>query len=179
MTWKTEHRLKQIFKNIKCRDLTGEALRAYRSWGQQRSRCTNPNVKNYAWYGAKGVRVEYGCREFVEWWVKEAKRIGKKGLVCDRINSKKNYKFGNIQLISRSENGKRMERAPKYRPIIWAVGPRTFKTVHEAAEITGYSASTIYGYCNGSRKPTKKENTFSFGAAEKIRCGHCHGQGWV
>ena len=36
----------------------------YRSWKNMRQRCNNPNVRDYRWYGARGIRVCPRWRRF-------------------------------------------------------------------------------------------------------------------
>lgn len=36
----------------------------YRSWGMMVTRCTNPNVENYKYYGGRGIKVCDGWRDF-------------------------------------------------------------------------------------------------------------------
>lgn len=79
--------------------------KAYKSWADQRQRCSNPKDPRYKWWGAKGIRQEYTAREFVLWWLKEwAKRPFWKRANCSRIDHTKNYTLDNIELLECSEN---------------------------------------------------------------------------
>lgn len=70
--------------------------RLHRIWKGMKDRCNNPKVKDYALYGARGIRV---CEEwsndyskFMKW----AKENGyKDNLSIDRINNDGNYEPGN------------------------------------------------------------------------------------
>ena len=79
--------------------------RAYKSWKGQRSRCYNKNDKRYEFYGAKGIEVTYGSKDFVRWYMGEyAKRKNWKRPTVDRLDHDKDYCFGNIRLVECSEN---------------------------------------------------------------------------
>lgn len=81
----------------------------YKTWRNIKSRCYNKNVRSYASYGAKGIKV---CDEwlndagaFVNWSISSG---WKKGLVIDRINHKENYSPANCRFITALENNKRV-----------------------------------------------------------------------
>lgn len=61
----------------------------YRSWSNMRSRCHNPNVKVYAQYGGRGIKI---CPEWDE-FEQFAKDMGNRpnGLSLDRINPDGDY----------------------------------------------------------------------------------------
>lgn len=67
----------------------------YASWGCMRTRCNNPNAKDYARYGAKGITC---CAEFDDFAVFLAE-VGPrpKGTTLDRINPRKGYEVGNVK----------------------------------------------------------------------------------
>ena len=55
--------------------MTGEAKRAYMLWECQRDRCYNKKRKFYKYYGGKGIQVIYSSRDFVNWWLKNIKKL--------------------------------------------------------------------------------------------------------
>lgn len=82
--------------------------RLYRIWGNIKSRCLNPNVDNYQFYGAKGVSV---CQEwlndfqvFYDWAITHGY---KDNLTIDRKDSDGDYCPENCQWITQSENATR------------------------------------------------------------------------
>lgn len=78
--------------------------RGYKIYYTARNRCTNPKIREFKWYGAKGVKIEYTIRQFLYWWDKQ---IQKKQYVrpsVDRIDHNKNYSFDNIRLVELSDN---------------------------------------------------------------------------
>ena len=103
-------RLYKIKHTKKCRH-------ARASWTNKRighifnsmiNRCYNANVKDYQWYGAKGIRV---CKEwkdnpmlFEEWAFNNGYVDG---LTIDRIESDKNYCPENCRWVSLVENSRR------------------------------------------------------------------------
>lgn len=97
------------------------ARKAFYTWYQQLRRCQYPTNRQYRWYGAKGIRVEYSSREFIGWYLAEAARRDISNLVVGRIDHAQNYRFGNIELQTATENAKeRIARCGgfKARPIL-------------------------------------------------------------
>lgn len=71
-------------------------------WRGMRSRCYNPNSKNYKWYGGKGVEIEWASfAEFYTWALKQGYT---EGLEIDRIDPLKNYSPENCMWCSKSDN---------------------------------------------------------------------------
>ena len=81
-------------------------------WRGMKSRCGNPNSRNYKWYGGKGVRIEWDSFEdFFPWAVSAGYTLG---LELDRINSNGNYSPSNCWWASKQDNTMRAHlRAPK------------------------------------------------------------------
>lgn len=80
----------------------------YGVWRSMKGRCGNPKVREYKWYGAKGVTVCPEWREdfaaFREWALTNGYAAG---LSIERKNSAGNYEPGNCEWITRAENGRR------------------------------------------------------------------------
>ena len=76
------------------------------TYKNQKTRCLNKNVRSYRDYGAKGIKVEYSCREFVGWYLYQLMNKDFKDPVVSRIDHSMNYKFSNIRLDERSNNSK-------------------------------------------------------------------------
>jgi hypothetical protein len=141
---------------LSIKKMSQQARAAYFSWHGQNSRCYDRTDKGYKYYGARGVRQKYSCREFMAWWIKCAGR-SKRKFVCDRINPKGNYEFGNIQLISKTENSLRIDRSYMHFSVIWKSpsGDIKFGSVREAAAAAGVTGTCIWKHCNGIRKNKK------------------------
>lgn len=71
-------------------------------WRGMKNRCENPSAKNYRWYGAKGVRIEWSSfEEFYAWALVSGYT---EGLEIDRINPSLNYSPSNCMWCSKSDN---------------------------------------------------------------------------
>lgn len=88
------------------------AIKAYGAYRGQLKRCYKSYSNSYDDYGAKGIRVEYETREFMFWYMEKLKTFSGVDPVVGRIDHSKNYSFGNIEMISRTENTK--ERNERY-----------------------------------------------------------------
>lgn len=97
----------------------GEARRGQRTklfcvWQAMRDRCINPRMKNYPYYGGKGVRV---CEDWMAYvnFATWARASGyQEGLTIERKDSGGNYEPDNCEWITKSENTKRANaRTPR------------------------------------------------------------------
>lgn len=81
------------------------ANKAYGVYLNQRNRCYRVNDVSYKYYGAKGIKVEYGSRDFIGWFIENIKNKPRNVRYhVGRIDHKKNYSFGNIELVTGKEN---------------------------------------------------------------------------
>ena len=72
-------------------------------WVGMKQRCTNPNKRDYRWYGAKGVKV---CEEWMHSFLSFYGHIGAKPTpahTVDRINVEKGYEPGNVRWATQQE----------------------------------------------------------------------------
>jgi len=76
--------------------------RIYWVWLEQRSRCSASAHPRWKTYGGKGIKVEYGSREFIEWYLANVPKVGKWHV--GRIDHSKNYCFKNIEVQTPREN---------------------------------------------------------------------------
>jgi len=146
-------------------------LKAYQSYNNQKTRCSNKKVRSYRDYGAKGIIVEYSCREFVAWYLFNIKNKLFKDPVVSRIDHSKNYNFKNIILEERSINSKEaMNRTSKNfsYPVIVKENI-TFKIIDrcnsmkEASIKFGNSFSTVQRQCTNSIKNPKTKYIYEYG----------------
>lgn len=84
-------------------------LKAYQSYKNQKPRCSNKNVRSFRDYGAKKIKVEYSCREFIAWYLRELKKKTYKDPVIGRIDHSKNYDFDNIMIDEPFKDNVRMQ----------------------------------------------------------------------
>lgn len=74
----------------------------YRSWVQAKQRCTNPPIKEYQYYGARGIMMcERWLNSFENFFADMGVRS--KELSLDRINNNGNYEPGNCRRATRIE----------------------------------------------------------------------------
>ena len=77
-------------------------LREYAAFYDAKYRCTNPNVKSFADYGARGIEFRFDSFEqFIE-------LLGPRpdGYQLDRIDNNGHYEPGNVRWCSRAENNR-------------------------------------------------------------------------
>jgi hypothetical protein len=60
-------------------------------WGSMKSRCSNPNVEEYKYYGARGIAVCAEWMEFVPFYEWAIRSGYKSNLSIDRINNDGGY----------------------------------------------------------------------------------------
>jgi len=69
-----------------------------------RQRCSNPNARNYRWYGAKGIKCSSDWNDFEvfrDWSVSSGYA---EGLELDRKDSDKNYEPDNCRWVTKKQN---------------------------------------------------------------------------
>lgn len=132
----------------------GQVKKAYTSLRAQRSRCNNPKDTSYRYYGGKGVRVLYGTRDFIGWWLEQAS-LCPRGyrLTVDRIDSHGHYSFDNIQLIPFSKNIAEANARTKIRGVVKIdreTGEvlRRYPSMKAAAQEHGVTLGAIWRHCN-------------------------------
>ena len=98
------------------KDLNKVQKKAYSVYTGQLNRCHNKNASDYAYYGGKGVKVEYSRKEFMSWYVAEFDKYPGSDPTVGRIDHSKNYSFSNIRMDSFREN--RSERWKRCGPAV-------------------------------------------------------------
>jgi hypothetical protein len=86
------------------RKLPDHVLSAYNKHNMQFTRCYRKDNIGYPQYGAKGIQVCYGRREFVSWYLHHIKNFKGEKPSVDRIDSSKHYCFCNIRIIEWRKN---------------------------------------------------------------------------
>ena len=75
----------------------------YICWKACRQRCNNPNIRNYKWYGGKGIQALITKEQVKKLWDRDnAKMMFRPSL--DRKNHKGNYTLKNCRFIELVDN---------------------------------------------------------------------------
>ena len=125
--------------------------RLYKIWTDMRTRCNNPNSKNYEYYGKRGISV---CSEwddfevFQKWAYSNGYKDDAKRGECtlDRIDVNGNYKPSNcrwINMKTQCQNRRKWGTQTHNRPLItWDYKGETH-TIAEWSEITGIDGKVL------------------------------------
>jgi hypothetical protein len=114
--------------------------REHNIWKGIKSRCDNPNVDDYKYYGGRGVSY---CEEwkdflaFLKWWNTQPLK-DEENITVDRIDNTKDYCPNNCQLLSHRDN------CLKQSQVKWLIHPTkgTF-CLTEVGKIENIGRSTI------------------------------------
>ena len=74
-------------------------------WRSMKGRCENPNDKDYAHYGAHGIKVCDEWHDFEVFYTWAISHGYRKDLTIDRVNNKAGYRPNNCRWISRKAQG--------------------------------------------------------------------------
>lgn len=134
----------EIAKNINFKHGMTKS-RIFNIWGAMKERCSNPKIKNFKNYGARGIYVckewESSFEEFVKWSMNNGYSDN---LQIDRINNNGPYSPDNCRWTTRKENCRNRR---DNKPV--TINGVFYKTISEAAEKIGISSTAI---CNQMKK---------------------------
>lgn len=108
----------------------------YKSWYHFKERCNNPNNKDYASYGGRGISYQKSWDVYANF----LKDMGPKpvpGLELERKNNNKNYTKANCRWASRKEQNRNK------RNTRWVLLNRRKISLAEAAELVGQDYSKL------------------------------------
>lgn len=115
----------------------------YSSWQSMKMRCLNAQSKDYARWGAQGVRIhEPWISSFEEFYAHVGPRPP--GTTLDRIDPNGHYEPGNVRWAPPALQA-RNKRAAK----IWVINGIEFETLDDAGAHFGKSGHTIWGWVKG------------------------------
>lgn len=121
----------------------------YRTWTNIKTRCYNPNDKDYKDYGGRGITMYAPwIHDFAAFfnYVVTLEHYGEKGYTLDRIENDKGYQPGNL----RWADAKTQERNRRINIVVEYNGEQI--TLGEAAERSGINYYTLYDrYNRGDR----------------------------
>lgn len=137
-----------VSDNNKARSTHGlTGTRVYKIWEAMIDRCCNPNNKNYARYGGRGIDVCEGWKSSLSNFVDD---MGSppKGMQIDRINNNGNYAPENCRWATRSEQARNRSTSK-----IWYINGAEYATCTEAAKANGVTHQAIIAWCASTNKP--------------------------
>jgi hypothetical protein len=121
------------------------------------SRCTNKNLRDYRWYGAKGIKCLITVDEIKELWFRDKAYTMKKPSI-DRENSKKNYTKDNCRFIEHIENISRARRKPVIQYDLQGNFIREWESILRASKELNISSSNIWLVAHHKKGRTKAGN---------------------
>ena len=77
--------------------------RPYQIWHGIKDRCDNPNLKQYKWYGKRGITYDPKWKNFVGFW-EDMEKEYKDTLTIDRVDGNGNYCKKNCKWVTNNEN---------------------------------------------------------------------------
>ena len=115
----------------------------YSSWTSMKDRCTNPESKDFARYGGKGIAV---CDQWLNSFEQFYKDMGEKpnGTSIDRINNEQGYSPENCRWATHSQ-----QQLNKTKSCLWLVNGVVYESLVTAAAAYGVRKQTIVKWVDG------------------------------
>lgn len=107
------------------------------AWNTMRMRCRNPNVREYKYYGARGIDV---CERWdsIENFLADMLPTWQRGLSLDRIDNDRGYSPDNCRWVPKSEQPKNR------RSVVFLETPWGRLSKAETARRIGISEKTLH-----------------------------------
>jgi len=130
-----------------------EKHRLYLTWKSMRSRCNNPNVAHYEYYGGRGISVDPSWDNF-ETFVLDMSDSFVEGLTLDRVDNNAGYSKSNCRWATSEEQTNNQSKNLR----LFFEG--SFLTEAQLARKTGVPRTTIQARRN--RGATTEEMVYGF-----------------
>jgi hypothetical protein len=115
----------------------------YRAWADMKSRCLNPSIKNYPYYGGRGISI---CKQWIDSFTSFLSDVGFRPSdlhSLDRIDNNGNYQPGNVRWATAKQQTE--NRRPERRARRNSKTSELYISIHPG---TGKYQLTIRGkYC--------------------------------
>lgn len=98
--------MKKVAGEVRLVDGKRKASPEYRSWQMMKNRCHNPNARDYAYYGGRGITVCKKWRDSFACFLEDMGRRPSPTHTLDRKNPAKNYTPGNCRWATREEQSR-------------------------------------------------------------------------
>ena len=85
----------------------------YRTWVHMKSRCYNPRVPEYKWYGARGIKMCESWKDSFEAFLADVGPKPGRGYSIDRIDNDGDYEPGNVRWATQAEQTANQQRNVK------------------------------------------------------------------
>lgn len=127
------------------RDYKGVKRQFYNRWQNMKTRCFNPNRKDWKNYGKRGITINPEWLDFDTFrkdmyrsFLRHYSKYGLKNTTLDRINPNKNYSRKNCRWATKHEQGQttRKTKMIRYRNNIYSI--------NQLCQIFDRSPSTIH-----------------------------------
>lgn len=151
--------------------MSREAGQGYVSWLNQRRRCDGKDIRKGKGYFSKGIKVRYGVRDYVGWWLHNLSLRDWKRPTCGRIDHDGDYCFENIEMQEMGDNSKeRFHRCGRTggtipKLILAKKNGRPFgifADARAAARSFNLTSASVRQQANGKRGPSRNGMSYEF-----------------
>lgn len=119
----------------------------FAAWMNMRSRCNNPNMHDYKYYGGRGIYVCTEWKDFINFKNWAYQNGYNESLEIDRIDNNGDYSPGNCRFVSHAINCKNRSMSRR-----WVVNGQPFETCIDAAKSLSVCPATILNWCLGNKQ---------------------------